>query len=103
MPIGDFFDRIYSTVRISFGLFQLSEGLFYHGISLPQWHNSLAIELTSIQFTHSGMSTNGLIHLRLRKCRFIPFIMTPAAISYQVDQNILTELITIGMSQTHCG
>src|SRR5436190_5254934 len=102
MPISNFLDRIHSIVCISLGLFQYSKGLFYHCISLSQWHNPLAIEAPSIQLAHCWMSTNDLIHLRLRKSWFITFIMTPAAISYQIDQNVLMELIAIGMSQTYC-
>src|SRR5262249_52789538 len=59
-------------------------------------------EVASIEFTHSGMRRDGLVHLRLRKSRFIAFVVSPAAVTYQVNQYVLVKLVAVRLGQLHC-
>src|SRR5438067_349226 len=42
-----------------------------------------------------------LIHLRLCEGRFISFVMSPATIADQIDQDVLMKTVTIGMGHAY--
>ncbi len=54
-----------------------------------------------IDFSHGWVRTDDLVHLGLREAGFVAFIVSPTAIAYQVDEDVLVKLVPVGMSHAH--
>src|SRR5258708_18883524 len=83
------------------GLLQYGESTLMYRVDFLLRNNALLLQATCIDFAHGWMRTDDLVHLWLRECRFVALVVSPAAITYQVDKDIFMKLVAVGMSHTH--
>src|SRR5260370_11934956 len=88
-------------ISLAPGFLQDGKSLLLHRVDFLLRNNTPLLQATCIDFAHSWMRTDDLVHLWLRKCRFVALVVSPAAITYQVDKDIFMKLVAVGMSHTH--
>src|SRR6266436_1125932 len=88
-------------ISLSPGFLQDGKSLLLHRVDFLLRNNALLLQATCIDFAHGWMRTDDLVHLWLREYRFVALVVSPAAITYQVDKDIFMKLVAVGMSHTH--
>jgi hypothetical protein len=48
-----------------------------------------------VELAHAAAGVDEFVHLRLRVTRLIAFVVTEAAVTHHVDDNVLVELLTV--------
>src|SRR6266571_2709235 len=91
-----------ATIRLLLGLLQHSKRFLYHLLRLRLSHYTQLLKVASIEFPHRRMLAYDLIHPRLCKGWLISFVMSPATIADQIDQDVLMKMIAIGMRHAYC-
>ena len=84
----------HQCVRNMIACFKVSAVILNHSVCTCTIKNLLLNQLISIKCTRGGFFINDLIHQWLCCGWFIRFIMTTAAITEQINDNIFTELMT---------
>src|SRR6266700_2975806 len=90
-----------ATIRLLLGLLQHSKRFLYHLLRLRLSHYTQLLKVASIEFPHRRMLAYDLIHPRLCKGWLISFVMSPATIADQIDQDVLMKMIAIGMRHAY--
>ncbi len=66
-----------------------------HLVNLFPGSEAFLNQSVGMQFHHSGMLSNGLVHQRLGYRRFVGFVVTVAAVADDIDDNVTVIAIAI--------
>src|SRR5579885_2595457 len=72
-----------------------------HRLGLVGGNVAFFLKLPRIKFAYRWMLADNLIHAGLRKGRFVALIVAPAPVADKIDQDILVELVAIGVRQAN--
>src|SRR5579863_4121498 len=83
-------------VGFMLGLVQNGNRIFEHCVGFAWCDDACAFELLSIELAHCRVCANSLVHLRLGEGRLVTFVVSPAPIADEVNQDVFMTLLPIG-------
>ena len=82
-------------MNIRKGLLQVVENIFFQRFQVGFIHNIFFQQCLSIEYTQGWACLDAIVHERLGKIGFVPFIVPIPAITNHIDNHILAESVAI--------